>query len=309
LQRVLSTVTLLGLLVATAAAFAITEHLKLIKSPIYGTEVSKAISTTCHCATSKATIRVRLRHSDRLTVTIVDAARHTVATLVSNQHEPKGRVTFTWNGRTDAGIAREGSFQPEISLANARRTILLPNVIEVVTTAPKVLTASAGKAAFVPGGKRTLTIHYTLNERAHAVVYLGRKRIIRGRPSRPHGEVKWNGLRHGRVLPPGRYVLSIGALDLAGNETPASGLKQVVVVLRAIALGQTRIDVRKGAQFIVGVATNAPKYSWRLAGKHGTGRGKKLRLRAPSKRGRYRLVVTENGYSATALVDVGGHRK
>jgi len=41
LQRVLTTVTLLGLLVATAAAFAITEHLKLIKSPVYGTLVSK----------------------------------------------------------------------------------------------------------------------------------------------------------------------------------------------------------------------------------------------------------------------------
>ena len=41
LQRLLTTATLVGLLVATAAAFAITERLKLTKSPIYGTRVSR----------------------------------------------------------------------------------------------------------------------------------------------------------------------------------------------------------------------------------------------------------------------------
>ena len=37
MQRLLTTVTLVGLLVATAAAFAITERLKLTKSAVYGT--------------------------------------------------------------------------------------------------------------------------------------------------------------------------------------------------------------------------------------------------------------------------------
>jgi hypothetical protein len=37
LQRLLTTATLVGLLVATAAAFAVTERLKLTKSPIFGT--------------------------------------------------------------------------------------------------------------------------------------------------------------------------------------------------------------------------------------------------------------------------------
>ena len=40
MQRVLSTIVLLGLLVASAAAFAITEHLKLIKSPLYDPQVT-----------------------------------------------------------------------------------------------------------------------------------------------------------------------------------------------------------------------------------------------------------------------------
>ena len=62
LQRVLSTAALVGLLIATAAAFAITERLKLVKSPIFGTHVSKRISPTCGCARGKAGIRVTLRH-------------------------------------------------------------------------------------------------------------------------------------------------------------------------------------------------------------------------------------------------------
>jgi len=43
LQRVLTTVTLLGLLVATAAAFVITEHLKLTKSAHFGPVVPKVL--------------------------------------------------------------------------------------------------------------------------------------------------------------------------------------------------------------------------------------------------------------------------
>lgn len=296
--------TLLGLLVATAAAFAITEHLKLIKSPIYGTRVTKAFSPVCHCATAKATISVKLRHPDRLTVTIVDTSRHTVATLATNQ-PAKGQVTFDWDGRTATGIARTGSFQAEIALANARKTILLPNVIDVITTAPKVLAANDGKGTLVPGGKRTIAIHYALSEKAHAVVYVGRRRVILGHRSRPRDVVKWNGKRDGRVLPPGRYVLTVAAVDVAGNTTPASERKRVVVRLRDIALSQTRIGVRKHARITVGVATRAAKYVWRLGGKHGTGHGKKLRLRAPARPGKYRLVVTEHGHSAVAIVKVG----
>jgi len=297
---------ILGLLVATAAAFVVTEHLKLIKSPIYGTEVTKAFSPVCHCATAKATIGVKLRHTDRLTVTIVDSSRHTVATLVSNRREQKGRHVFTWNGHTDAGtVVSAGHYQPQIKLADARRTILLPNVIQVVTAIPKVLSVSDGKGILVPGSKRTIAIRYTLNESAHAAVYLDGHRVIRGRPSRAHDAVKWNGTRHGRILAPGRYVLSVGALDLAGNETPKRERKQVVVTVRLVAVSPAVISARPQARFSVRVATVAPRYAWRLGGKHGTGDEKVLHLRAPRRRGRYRLVISVHGETANAIVHVG----
>lgn len=297
---------LLGLLVATAAAFAVTEHLKLIKSPIYGTEVTRAFSPVCHCATAKATIGVKLRHADRLTVTIVDSSRHVVATLATDRRETKGRHSFTWDGRTDAGrIVSSGTFQPQIALANARRTILMPNKIQVITSTPIVLSATDGTGILVPGSKRTIAIRYAMNEQANAVVYLGTHRIIRGRPTRSHDVVKWNGTRHGKALRPGRYVLTVGALDAAGNETSASKRKQVVVLIRRISVTPTVLRVAPRAHFSVHVATEAPKYVWRLDGKHGTGHGKVLRLRAPKHRGKYRLVIRLRGETANAIIHVG----
>jgi hypothetical protein len=306
LQRVLSTVTLLGLLVATAAAFAITEHLKLIRSPVYGTLVSKVVSPVCHCPEGKATIRVRLRRPDTVTVTIQDSARHTVATLASAERKPRSQpVYFVWNGRTDTGaVAPDGVYNPQIYLADAHRTILFPNEITVDTKAPKVLSASVGKAAFTPGGRRTVAIHYVLSGRAHAIVYLGRHRLIRGRPSRPRSTVKWAGKLDGKTVARGVYVLSVGAVDDAGNVTPRAGRKQVTVVVRFIDVTPHVLRVRAGTRFSVRVETGAPRYTWRFGKLHGSRRRSVLRLRAPAKKGTYRLVVTEHGHTATAVVRV-----
>jgi hypothetical protein len=308
LQRVLTTVTLLGLLVATAAAFAITEHLKLIKGPVYGARVSKFLSPTCDCASSQATIRIRLRHEDRVRLTIGDSANHTVATIARSAQVPKLQPkTFSWDGRVEGGtLAPDGAYRPEIKLAGARQTILLPLVDRIFldTKKPKVLSAGAGQGVLFGGSGRTFRIRYTLSEQANAVVYLGGRRIIRGRPTRQNGAVKWAGTLDGRPLRAGTYVLSVGALDPAGNETPASGRKDVTVVLRYIDLGSHRLSVRAGARFTVGVETRAPRYTWRLGRRHGAAHGKVLRLRAPTRRGTYHLVVAEHGHSSSALVHV-----
>jgi hypothetical protein len=308
LQRVLTTVTLLGLLVATAAAFAITEHLKLVRSPVYGVIVSQVFSPTCGCDTSKAKIQIRLRHSDRVSLTIDDADLNHVATLVADAQVPaKQRVQFFWDGRTDEGTrAPDGVYRTEIHLRNAHRTILFPLVdrIHLDTKVPRVLSATVTHGVFSPGGHRTIAIRYEFGQPAHAVVYLGKNLIIRGRPISPHRAVKWAGKVEGRQVAAGRYVLSVGALDLAGNETPAAERTKVTVVVRYIDLARGVIRVRAGTRFTVGVKTQAPRYTWRLGGKHGAGHGKLLRLHAPSKHGTYRLVVDEHGHTDAAVVKV-----
>jgi hypothetical protein len=306
LQRVLTTVTLLGLLVATAAAFAITEHLKLIKSPVFGTLVSKTVSPVCDCATDKAKIRIRLRHPDRVTVTIVDAADHRVATVARGfsmvARRPK---SFTWQGHTSTGaVAPDGVYYPWVHLAHARRTFRFTNRIVVDTKAPRVLSAKGGKAVLFAGRGSSIAVHYTFGGPANPVVYVGSRQIIRGRATRQHDKVKWAGTLDGRPLPAGTYVLSIGARDDAGNETPAADRKKVKVILRYIEVTPQRVVTRAGKRFTVKVQTAAPRYTWRLAHRHGSRRGRVLHLRAPTTPGTYRLLVAEHGNTATTLVRV-----
>jgi len=305
LQRVLTTVTLLGLLVATAAAFVITEHLKLIKSPLYGTLVSKELAPECGCANRVATIKFRLRHPARVTVAIVDASDHTVDTVKSDVlFSARGPHHVGWDGITDAGTrAPDGAYSPWITL-DGRRTFKLPNRIHLDTRPPKVLAATRLKQVLLAGPGRSVAISYTLSKPAHAVVYLGSHQVVLGRKTRLHDKIKWAGKVDGRPVRAGRYVLSIGAQDIAGNMTPAAGRMNVIVFVRYIEVTPERITVPSGKGFRVHVETAARRYAWRLGRRHGDHRGKLLHLRAPTTPGTYRLVLEENGQTTTAAVQV-----
>jgi hypothetical protein len=306
LQRVLTTVTLLGLLVATAAAFAITEHLKLIRSPVFGTLVTKVFSPVCNCSTDTAAIRIRLRHPDRVTVTIVDSGHHPVATVRSGFHmAARHPHSFAWNGRTSSGaVAPDGVYYPWVHLEHAHWTGRFTNRITVDTTVPKVLSATGAKPVLFAGPGRTVAIHYAFSEPANPVVYLGSQQIIRGRATRERDKVKWGGGSLDGPLPAGTYVLSIAARDAAGNETPPSARKHVRVVLRYVEITPGRVVAHAGKRFRVGIRTAARRYTWRLGGRQGSTRRRVLHLRAPTTPGTYRLVVAAHGNTTTALVRV-----
>ncbi len=304
MQRILSTAVIVGLLAATAAAFAVTERLKLTKSPITGTKVMRGyLSPRAH---TTAAVNVRFRRGDVVTATVVDSGRHPVDSLVYRVRMPKGRHTFTWNGRTDAGaVAPDGTYRFEIHLANQHRTILLPNPISLESKLPAVLDAGAVRPAFSPDGDHqsdTVTIHYKLSEDAHVLVYVDGIRIIRSRSHKQKDKVAWNGKVHGKLLPPGTYVLTVDAVDLAGNK--ATDVKQVAVDLRYITLLPAHVSVKRGAVFHVSVSTDAKRYHWSLGGRKGVAKTARLKLRAPSARGTYRLTVTEDGHSDHAAVTV-----
>jgi flagellar hook capping protein FlgD len=312
LQRVLSTVVLLGLLFSTAAAFAITEHLKLAKSPVFGTLVSKRFSPTCGCARGKASVSIRLRHADVVTIKILDNGRKLVRTLASNQHEPRGRVVFVWDGSTELGSrAPDGVYQPEVHLARQHRTILLPNKIVLDTRPPKVLSANASRNTISPDGDHigdSIKILYRFDEPAHALVYLGTRLVIRSHGVKPDSSVTWYGKVDGIPLRAGTYKLRVGGSDLVGNLTPAGGRRLVLVRVRYIHLSHRRIVVgRPSVRFGIGVDTDARRYYWTLGPRHGTSSQRVLILHAPKKAGRYTLVVTEHGYSdrATLVVRTG----
>lgn len=308
MQRVLTTATLVGLLIATAAAFAITERLKLVKSPITGTKISKVLSPTCGCARGKANISVVLRRGDTVTIEILDAELRPVRLLVGSEPVPRGRTVFRWDGRTNfGGRAPDGVYRVQIHLDRQRRTILFPDRIVLDTTPPEVLDAHASRPQFSPDGDTvgdSVSILYRLSKQAHALVYLDGRRIIRSRSRRPSGAVVWTGRLDGKVLRPGTYTLSVGAVDLAGNVTPAGGRARVRVEIRYVELATNRIVVAAGKRFDVGVSTDAEQYTWKLGARKGVASGPVLRVRAPQVPGRFTLTVAYLGHRDRAAVIV-----
>ena len=309
MQRFLSTATIVGLLIATAAAFAITERLKLTKSPITGVFVSNVFSPACGCARTHANVSVKLRHGDTVTVRIDDARRRVVRTLADAERIPRGRTVFRWDGTTDAGArAPDGVYLVQIHLAARHRTILLPKQIVLDTTPPEVLAAAPNRTQFSPDGDHqadAVSVAYTLSKPAHVLVFLDGTRIVRSHLHRAHAAFTWSGLVSGRLLPPGAYTLTVGAVDLAGNSTPIARRARVRVELRYITLASRRITgIAAGRRFDIGVSTDAPHYSWKLGARKGVAHGPDLTLRAPARPGSYRLTVTELGHSDSAVVVV-----
>jgi hypothetical protein len=309
LQRVLTSAALVFLLVATAAAFAITERLKLTKSPLMpGTKVSKVFSPTCGCARAKANVRVRLRRADTLTVTVVDSRQRDVALLADTLRVPRGFVTFRWDGKQpDGEVAPDGAYRIKVHLARQHQTIVLPNVTRLDTRPPEIVSVTPNRPAFSPDGDKQadfVRLRYVLSKPARLTLFFGGRRIQLTYRHPQRGSTSWRGIVGGRQLPPGQYTLEVGALDAAGNSTPAAQRQRVHVRIRYIDLAAKRIVARAGKRFEIGVSTDARRYQWKLGARKGRNGGAVLRLTAPTKRGTYTLTVTERGHVDRARVVV-----
>ena len=75
----------LGLLGATAAAFAMTERLKLERSPVTGTRVDRVFSPVCECARDVAVVSIILRRSETVTLDILNRDGRSIRTIVRNR--------------------------------------------------------------------------------------------------------------------------------------------------------------------------------------------------------------------------------
>ena len=307
MQRLLSTALVLGLLVATAAAFAVTENLKLTKSPITRTRVSKVLSPVCNCDKRAATIAFSLRKRDSLTLTIVDSGRHEIERVADGVDARRGPNVFVWKGQTSEGQrARDGVYYAKVHLADAHRTILLPNRIVLDTRGPRVLEAKASRDVLSPDGDGqadSVKITYRLSEPAHALLFLRGHQVVRTHFARKKDSLGWYGRVDGVPLRQGLYRLRLGAVDVAGNVTGSERGLVVPVRVRYIALARHDLRVKAGTRFGVGVDTDAKSYRWRFAGRTGA-ETKDLLVVKASKPGRYRLVVTENGHRDVARVVV-----
>ena len=307
MARLLSTLLVLGLLGGTAAAFAVTEHLKLQRSPIYRTDVDKTFSPVCRCSTGKALIRFQLRRADRVTLGIEDGDGKVVRTIVAGFHSRRGRFGRYWDGRDDSGaVVPDGAYKPRVHLAQQHRTIVLPNPIQVDTKPPHVRVLS-----WIPRGRvltpdrnflhERLEVRYRVSEAAHVNLYVNGKRRYHSRSQQQTGIARWFGTVNGRGVAAGRYRVTLAARDIAGNLSPQ--VRVGTLFVRYVRLPHSVYRVKAGTRFGTRVRTDSPGVRWRLGKRSGTGRSR-LVLRAPKQPGRYRLTVRVGDHQATAVVVV-----
>jgi hypothetical protein len=306
LPRLFSVLVVVLLLGGTAAAFAVTQGLKLERSPVLAPEITKTFSPVCECDRDTAEIAFRLRNGDRATLEVVDAGGGVVRTLFEGRRVPSGDLDADWDGRDDAGrLVPDGDYRPRVRLADAHRTIVFPNEMRVDTAKPRVERFSVSRRMISPDGDgrgEGLSVSYRLNERARVWLLVNGKRRVRKFGQAPSGAVQWYGRFRGRPARPGSYGLGLVAVDEAGNRSQRVSAGPVRV--RYIELGRDVIRVQAGRRFGVRVRTDARRYGWLFARGRGSTRQRYLVLRAPERPGRYRLFVETSGHGTSVPVVV-----
>jgi FlgD Ig-like domain len=296
----------LVLLGATAAAFAVTERLKLERSPITGTFVDRVFSPVCDCARDEAVISFVLRRREKLTLDMLNREGRSIRTIVRDQGESAGRVSYTWDGRDNLDrVVPEGVYRPRVQLERNGRTIVLPNPIRVDTTAPVIRLARVFPRVFSPDGDGEadrVTATYSIDERAHAAMLVDGRQRVRSKFRQLDGKLVWFGRVNGRTVGPGIYEIRLRAIDRAGNRSPRT--RAVPVRVRFVELSKDHIEVAAGKRFSVRVKSDAAAYRWLFAGRRGAGRREVLVLRAPDEQGSYTLYVSVGGHAAKAAVEV-----
>lgn len=220
MARIGSTLLVLALLGSTAAAFAVTERLKVQPSPITRVRIDDKVFSPRHGA---ATIGFGLRKSGRITVSLIDGKDDVVRELISGRRVRRGFHSWAWDGRDGSGRPLpDGTYRPRVELEDTGRTIVLRNPIELDTTPPEITVIGAGRREISPDGDRrgdSLVIRYRMDEPARAVLYANGVLGQRRRQRELEGTLRWFGRVAGKRLEPGRYEIAVAAEDIVNNRS------------------------------------------------------------------------------------------
>jgi hypothetical protein len=218
-----------ALLVGCAAAFTYTEALKLKRKPIVNVRLDRWLSPVCDCPGETARFSFRLREDERLDVTLVDEDGDRVRVLESALEAPAGRVVVTWDGRDDSGqVVPDGAYRLRLRLLDERRTIEVPESVNVDTAAPRVRLGSVSPTELAPGDR--LEVDYRIDEPARVALVVDGERIPRGGFRRPGARMLvWRGLVDGRLLSAGPHAVALEAEDRAGNVSAPTQPETILV--------------------------------------------------------------------------------
>lgn len=232
----------------TAAAFAVTESLKLrpsvVTRPTFvgpdGAVVARdrVFSPVCECPQERAVLGFTLRRADRVTASIVDASGDAVRVLVHKMRLARGAHELTWDGRDEAGaVVEDGPYRLRLDLRREGRSFLVPMVFRVDTQAPRVRLVRAGPTVISPDGdgvQDRVWVRYRSNEKgAPALAVDGAVVSVGGAREPGRSALSWLGRIDGEPAPSGEYAITLSVRDRAGNVSEPIGPVVVTVVREA----------------------------------------------------------------------------
>lgn len=319
------------LVLATLAAFVVTQKLKSAPPLVVRPQVSAVFSPAPHARVREARVSFWILHEDDVSVSIVDGDGRIVRTLLDGGHLPaRKRITRFWDGRTDGGaIAPDGVYRVRVALLGQGRTIDLAPTIALDTRPPRprvtAITPRAGSGpAFLPQrGVRAVTIHVrgTEGRRTRVLIYrtdvappreVGQLTIGAGRDA-----VQWDGTLGGAPAPAGTYLMALQVADRAGNvgtfparlpPAPGEATPRAGVTIRRLAVAPPLVPVDAGAHATAFVDARGQAYQWALRRDgswkvlaHGRGRGARLRLRVPAQQSGLDVLSVVAGAERTSV--------
>jgi hypothetical protein len=294
-----------ALVAATFAAFFVAQRLKGAAPVVELRNARAPFSPNGDHRHDIKRFSVVVRHSDRLTVEIVDDGGGTVRRLADHvAARPNVPVHVRWNGRDDSGqTVPDGVYHVRVTLGRTGRTVTVPRDVRVDTVAPRPYVKAVGPSRIVaPGGSVTFTLGHRGRSRptrlnllrtdlAHPRVVLTTS-IAADRQS-----WTWDGDLDGGPAHAGTYLAQLVRRDGAGNigRVPAQvPTRQPIpghpgVTVRGIGAQPPVGPVTAGSRVSIDVDSRRRPYRWRLrrAGVRGTvlsgrGTGTPLRFTAPS---------------------------
>jgi hypothetical protein len=326
-----------ALVVATLAAFFVTQRLKQTPRLVQTLSVTRDYSPKVEFR--RAGIRIRLRRTDDATVSVLDDGGDLVRRLVRNRRYRRGvAIQLFWDGRDEAGrTVPDGEYRVRVGLRRQGRSVTLVDEIRVDGTPPRPVVrvrrreGATGPLIFpLPGGgpvrfqvtnarivgTPTFRVYRTDGRRPRAVTRL------RAAPGATGGT--WSGAVAGARRPPaGTYAIVAQVRDAAGNvgssypfSAPRGGDPPggAGVTVRYLAAQAPVRAVRAGRLIPVFVDARRARYRWRIHRlgqrrtlSRGRARTPLLRPRAPrGPSGVYMLELRARGRRASIPLAVTG---
>jgi hypothetical protein len=253
--------------VATVAAFFITQHLKVSTPLIAGTPapfpavINPADGVSCYEPALGKYVDHRqmrisfylLNRSDTVDVYVADSSGRIVATLATDRYMQGGghpvRSLFVWGGLESNGrIAPDGRYYVKVRLTGQRRTVTIsnesgPEPVTVKTVPPDPAVTRVAPRTVSRRHLKPMKIDFTGSEgrSATVVIYrIGRHAALRQvktfLTAWAANNAVWDGLIRKRPAPTGRYLIGLEVTDAACNTGtfPATRHPRLRAVSRAI---------------------------------------------------------------------------